>query len=172
MPGVLPPTDQWLQNQLAQMKAGIAALKAQVTQYVVDAAGVNQAIIGDVSHDQSGNSTGYTGFGLVSFQAKNTGWTAASLINSFAAGAGSTPGYLKDALGFVHLRGSVNTGTTNTVAFVLPAGYRPGVTDFWPALQSSGVAGSYVNIATNGNVTVTYTGGALWLTGITFLAEN
>lgn len=97
-------------------------------------------------------------------------WTTATLINSWAAG--SPVQYVKDALGFVHLRGNLGTGTTGTVAFVLPVGFRPGVSDFYPALQSSGLADSYVNIATSGNVTPTYGGSTIFLNNLSFLAEN
>lgn len=51
-------------NLLGQLQSDVAALKKQVTQYVVDASGINQAIIGDLSHDQNGNATGLTGFGI------------------------------------------------------------------------------------------------------------
>jgi hypothetical protein len=35
------------------------------------------------------------------------------------------PYYYKDALGHVHLRGKVGTGTLSQTIFTLPAGYRP-----------------------------------------------
>lgn len=34
-------------------------------------------------------------------------------------------GYMKDSLGFVHLRGLVKNGTVSSAIFTLPAGYRP-----------------------------------------------
>src|SRR6185437_9150672 len=33
--------------------------------------------------------------------------------------------YMKDPMGFVHIRGSIKNGTSGAVAFTLPAGYRP-----------------------------------------------
>lgn len=36
-----------------------------------------------------------------------------------------TPGYMKDALGFVHLKGLVKSGAVGSTIFTLPAGYRP-----------------------------------------------
>lgn len=97
-------------------------------------------------------------------------WIAPSPINSWVTS--STVGYLKDPLGFVRLRGSMQTGTSGTTAFTLPAGFRPGVADFWPALQSGGVAGAYVHVDTTGNVAPTYTGAPVWLNAVSFLAEN
>lgn len=64
MPGVNPDPNNWLVQQLAQMKRDIAALKAQRTMFWADATGRVQAIAGDISHDQQGNPTGLTGVGL------------------------------------------------------------------------------------------------------------
>lgn len=54
-------------------------------------------------------------------------WIAPTLINSWADyGSPEAPaGYCIDPLGFVHLRGSIAGGTSGSVAFVLPSGYRP-----------------------------------------------
>lgn len=98
-------------------------------------------------------------------------WTTPSFVNSWVDAGGCR--YLKDALGFVHLRGSLSTGTSGTTAFTLPAGFRPGITDYYMALQGSGVAGCYVNISTAGVVVPTYTvASTVFINGITFLAEN
>ena len=75
MPPVIPNQNAWLAAQIAQLKRDVAALKAQQTQYVVDASGTTQAIIGNVGILPSGASTGHSGFGIASFQAKNGGWT-------------------------------------------------------------------------------------------------
>jgi hypothetical protein len=102
-------------------------------------------------------------------------WIAPSLINSWANVAGWGAGYLRDPFGVVHLRGRVNGGANNSVAFVLPAGYRPGE----PLL--CGVAG--LNVATPvaaaaavdtaGNVSLFYTSAVdIGLGAISFLAEN
>mgnify|MGYP000406658769 CR=1 FL=1 len=57
----------------------------------------------------------------------DTSWTAPTLLNSWVnyGAAYNTAGYMKDAQGFVHLRGLVKTGVAGTVIFILPAGYRP-----------------------------------------------
>lgn len=56
-------------------------------------------------------------------------WISATLINGATnsnTGSYYPAQYMKDNLGFVHLRGHINgTGTYPLVAFMLPAGYRP-----------------------------------------------
>lgn len=103
-------------------------------------------------------------------------WIAPTLINSWVnAGApDETVGYLKDPLGFVHLKGLIKTGTSGTVAFVLPAGYLPGARTNHSAINGA-LSGALVQIAVSGNVTVFSAGAAanpIGLSGMTFLAEN
>lgn len=118
-------------------------------------------------------STGTDKIGGTTVPLTSAVWVTPTLINSFVAGGSSTPQYMKDPLGFVHLRGSVTTGASGTVAYVLPLGFRPGIGDYYVSLQSGGAAGAYVNVDTAGNVIVTYTGGIqVWFTNIHFLAEN
>lgn len=52
-------------------------------------------------------------------------------------------GYMKDSLGFVHLRGVVKSGTVDQAIFTLPAGYRPIATVY--SLNANG-ASSYTGI--------------------------
>lgn len=99
-------------------------------------------------------------------------WIAPTLLNSWAnyGGTASTAGYMKDNMGFVHLKGLVKTGTPGTVLFTLPAGYRPGA-----YLRIAVIAsGSYGNldIETSGNITISvgssnFTG----IDGVVFKAE-
>lgn len=102
-------------------------------------------------------------------------WLVPTLINSWANNGGGfeTIGYLKDSLGFVHLKGVIHAGTTSTVAFILPAGYRPGATTFSATAIGSGVAGQ-LEIDVSGNATPFHSGGvtSVGLSGTTFLAEN
>jgi len=97
-------------------------------------------------------------------------WVAPTLLNSWAnfGSAFETIGYLKDPLGFVHLKGVATGGATNTIAFMLPAGYRPGAKTSHPA---AGVTAT-VNIDTSGNVTLNFSSGTVGLSGLSFLAEN
>jgi hypothetical protein len=81
-------------------------------------------------------------------------WTAPTLINGFANFGAPflVAGYMKDAQGFVHLRGLIaNAGAEadGVVAFVLPAGYRPSAT-----VRASAANGSYVDIDSSGNVAI------------------
>jgi hypothetical protein len=103
-------------------------------------------------------------------------WTAPTFLNSWAnqgTGGFSAVGYLKDPLGFVHLRGTVTGGAANTVAFNLPAGYRPsGLSKYVNMSTSFNI--SVIQVSAAGDVTINWTvnGGFIALDGITFLAEN
>lgn len=106
-------------------------------------------------------------------------WIAPTLINSWVITGVDTPaGYFKDPLGVVHLRGRIRSGAAGTVAFVLPAGNRPGNDDTYSAAgltASNAVSGAAIEVvASSGNVLVFYTSGVVdvGLGGITFLAEN
>lgn len=79
-------------------------------------------------------------------------FTSATLINAWAA-SGTAPGYYKDPLGFVHLRGGLASGASASVAFVLPSGYRPAATTILIGAATSGAFTAA--ITTNGNVTIT-----------------
>jgi hypothetical protein len=99
-------------------------------------------------------------------------WVAPTLLNSWVnyGAPASTAGYMKDSLGFVHLKGLIKTGTPGTVAWTLPAGYRPAQT-LRIATIAAGSFGA-INVQTTGDVTIdigssTFTG----LDGATFKAE-
>jgi hypothetical protein len=104
-------------------------------------------------------------------------WLAPTLINSWAAtGAPDVvPGYMKDSLGFVHLRGSITGGVNGTVAFTLPTGYRPSATHQFAAQGWNGAAfgAAFFKVLSTGDVE--FDGGAFGsgagnchLSGITF----
>lgn len=65
-------------------------------------------------------------------------------------GAQMTVAYTKDVFGFVHLRGTMKSGTVNTTAFTLPVGYRPSGTAGF-AVPSNGAYGQ-VEVDSGGNV--------------------
>jgi hypothetical protein len=54
-------------------------------------------------------------------------WQTPTLLNAWInRGSPNNPvGYWKGTDGVVHLRGSIQSGVTNTNIFILPAGYRP-----------------------------------------------
>ena len=84
-------------------------------------------------------------------------YIAPTLINGWANfGSGSNTKYMKDSLGFVHLKGKVVTGGSSNVAiFNLPAGYRPLATEGLTLVCSSGTSFAQVVINPNGDVTPT-----------------
>lgn len=104
----------------------------------------------------------------------DTAWTAVTYQNSwvdFGApyGAGA---FRKDAMGFVHLKGVIKSGTPTSVAFTLPSGYRPLSTRAFLSSDGGTNLGD-VEIASTGTATIKGTGlgAACLLDGITFLAE-
>jgi hypothetical protein len=56
-------------------------------------------------------------------------------------GGGTTPGFMRDSLGFVHLKGMLDCPSSGT-AFTLPAGFRPAQTFFFPMAVGSSGAGN------------------------------
>jgi hypothetical protein len=103
-------------------------------------------------------------------------WITPSLTNSWSARGGDPAGYLKDPMGFVHLRGRMFGGSSGTLAFVLPPGFRPGSTDdiyAAGAWTGSAPTSAFITAGATG-VFIYYTAGAtdVGLGGITFLAEN
>jgi len=104
-------------------------------------------------------------------------WTEAlmypTLLNSWVA-YGSTftrPSYYKDALGIVHLSGTVKSGANDTIIFTLPAGYRIGKYSGYP-IWADGATAAYLLIGESGEVTIRFTGSTtrVSLDGITFRA--
>ena len=108
--------------------------------------------------------------------AKSLPWLPATYINGWSdVGAPwETAAYLKDPLGFVHLKGLATGGANGTVAFVLPAGYRPGASGVYGALDSGGASVGGTVVDSSGNVTIYWSNNnvACPVSGITFLAEN
>jgi len=100
-------------------------------------------------------------------------WVAPTLLNSWVnyGGTYATAGYMKDSLGFVHLKGMVKTGTIGQVIFTLPVSYRPAEINTFPIVSYALFGDVY--IATNGGVTANV-GSSNWvsLSGIIFKAEQ
>jgi len=73
--------------------------------------------------------------------AGDTAWTAPTFQNSWVNSPGSQPaGFFKDSFGFIHLRGAIKNGSAiNTVAFILPTGYRPATTSSFICRSFNGV---------------------------------
>ena len=52
-------------------------------------------------------------------------WITPTLLNGWVeADASEAPRYMKDTLGFVHLKGRVKSGSNSSTIFTLPSGYR------------------------------------------------
>lgn len=104
-------------------------------------------------------------------------WITPTLLNGWVQydSVHSAVGYMKDSLGFVHLRGMIKTGGASHV-LTLPAGYRPARVIHFPGVN--GGAAAYTRIAgeteapNSGKVTLSATT-ATWYTldGICFQAE-
>ena len=94
--------------------------------------------------------------------------------NSWAnEGAGyNTAAYRKDKNGFVHLKGVIKSGSSNTVAFTLPAGYRPSdstVNWYFPLVSPGSTEQVYVLITSTGTVKPQFASGSQFsLDGICF----
>lgn len=83
----------------------------------------------------------------------------------------ATAAYMRDRMGFVHLRGTVKSGTAGSSIFTLPAGYRPAADLIFPIAAALGT--SYLTLATAGTVTPAAGAGnaIVSVDGITFRAE-
>lgn len=81
--------------------------------------------------------------------------------------------YMKDSLGFVHLKGMAKSGTSGAAIFTLPVGYRPAATLYFACPNGGGTAFMGIvsidssGIIKNDSGTNTYQS----LNGITFKAE-
>jgi hypothetical protein len=63
----------------------------------------------------------------------------------------SEAGYMRDTLGFVHLRGTMSCPVGEKTAFTLPTGYRPAVNVFFPLAVGTTGAGN-VQVFSNGEI--------------------
>jgi microcystin-dependent protein len=84
-------------------------------------------------------------------------------LNGWGILAGYPVAFQRDPLGHVRLRGTLNGGSSATVAFTLPVGYRPSTAIRTVAIGNQTAVGQWeaqVNIAGDGNVLVYFTGPA------------
>jgi hypothetical protein len=82
-------------------------------------------------------------------------FTPLTLINGWTGNCygGGAPGIALDPSGVVHFQGEMCNGGTSTLAFVLPAQFRPSQFE-WLTADQFGAATGRIIINTNGNVTV------------------
>ena len=106
-------------------------------------------------------------------------WTAPVLLNEWVnytdGNEYNTTGYIKDPLGFVHVKGIIKSGIANmgTVLFQLPQGYRPVLTSGFACWGENGAIRIDVNKL--GNVFIGWgvtAGNWIFLDNIIFKAEQ
>ena len=91
---------------------------------------------------------------------------------NFTAGY-STAAFRKDSLGYVHLKGSVKSGTLDTICFTLPTGYRPNEIIIPPGSGNTGNVSTLNQIDTIGQLQIFSSQNILCgLDGVTFYAEQ
>lgn len=97
-------------------------------------------------------------------------WIAPTLSGSWVNyGSGfATAGYMKDSMGFVHMKGLIKSGTST--AFTLPAGYRPVETQNF-ATMANNLFG-FAEVRADGAVTPVGSNAYFSLDTIHFKAEN
>lgn len=100
-------------------------------------------------------------------------WVAPTMSNgwiNYGTSSFTACGYMKDTMGFVHLRGLISSGTSNTAIFTLPVGYRT-LKQLHIAVPANNAFGN-IAILTNGNVHL-QAGSNVWMSldGISFLAD-
>jgi hypothetical protein len=95
--------------------------------------GSTPAAIAGTTGDFSGVLTPTGGIAVDSFT------DVSSFSNSWVNYGGVTDdaGYMKDPMGFVHLRGCIKDGTVGSTAFTLPSGYRPTATKYFSIFATS-----------------------------------
>lgn len=101
-------------------------------------------------------------------------WITASYKNSWAAFAGDPDAqFVKLENGLVRCRGRITGGASGSVAFTLPTDYAPDRTIYLSAVTAA-VQQAQVQVGTNGDVTVSYTGGPAWISldSTTFVAAD
>jgi hypothetical protein len=84
----------------------------------------------------------------------------------------NTAGYMKDSLGFVHLKGLIKSGTIGSSALTLPAGYRPAKYEIFAPANVNTIAAGRLNLQTDGTVVPASpsTNGWVSLDGVVFKA--
>lgn len=112
---------------------------------------------------------------LLPLRGTNGPWITPAIASPWTAGS-PTLQYMKDGLGFIHFRGNVSAVAGQSAAPILatplPEDYRPGVSDYYPALTSGALPASDCHIDTAGVIQGTMSAaGQLWLNSVIFLAE-
>ncbi|MCK6077907.1 hypothetical protein [Paenibacillus silvae] len=103
-------------------------------------------------------------------------WITPTLLNGWTnyndSGSFYNVAYIKDALGYVHLRGLIRSGAVGTAVFVLPTGYRPKSAMIFASI-STGSNIARIDVRASGIVFLDTGNSATFITldNISFLAE-
>ncbi|MCY9516707.1 hypothetical protein [Paenibacillus apiarius] len=91
-------------------------------------------------------------------------WIKPTLLNGWVEFDKSTVEYFKDALGFVHIRGMVKSGTMGNPVFILPKEYRPKqlLETITVSKNNDAVIFNNIEITPEGKI-IPYIGGGSWL---------
>ena len=97
-------------------------------------------------------------------------WQDVTFENSWANAGGSYPdaSYYKDPFNVVHIKGTINTGSSGTTAFTLPEGYRPPEQMLFLGVGAAAAAGNYITVNTSGAVAPTISGTGIHINGVSF----
>lgn len=96
-----------------------------------------------------------------------------SFLNNWVNWGGNnvTLGFLKDPMGFVHIKGLIKNGTINTAVFLLPVNYRPVKYEEFVCNTSSGLGA--IGVDEDGSVLAwVSTNASVTIGGITFKAAE
>lgn len=84
----------------------------------------------------------------------------------------NTAAYMKDAMGFVHIKGLIKNGTIGASAFTLPAGYRPSKAYMFASVANDLDRPGRVQVDNAGGVTIVWgNNGFVSLDNLIFKAE-
>jgi hypothetical protein len=85
-----------------------------------------------------------------------TPWVAPALLNGWVNAGGVIQVAQYRKIGDrVFVRGEVKNGSNNTPVFQFPVGFRPPASLYFPALVAGGVAGGFLTLTADGNLTIT-----------------
>lgn len=103
-----------------------------------------------------------------------SGGSAPAFTNSWVNfnAAYSSCAFMKDSMGFVHLKGFVKSGSVNASIFTLPVGYRPALVEYFAVVSNDAFAEMEINPI--GTIRLPIGGNNTYVTlnGITFRAGN
>ena len=130
-------------------------------------------LAGDLTVTGDDNSIAQEAWTNVSAYGAGKTWDFTQYWENYDASSYQVVGFMKDSMGFVHLRGlaeSTHVDRSITI-FTLPSGYRPAITCGFAARSNSATGAGSIYVYDHGGVVVV-TGesppGFIWLDGITF----